>query len=375
MQTVQGQTRDRLVSLDVFRGMTVAGMIVVNTPGSVDFVYPPLTHATWNGWTCADVIFPFFLFIMGVAITLSLPGPEALHVHQRSIVTRALRRSVLLFALGVFLENFPQYHLATLRIPGVLQRIALCYLVVVIIFVQSHFRGQAVITVAILALYWALMLLAPVPSGGTGLLEPQHNLAAYIDNLLLPGHLAHGTWDSEGVLSTLPAVTSTLLGALTGHWLTIPGRSHGQKTIGLVLMGITAVTVGQIMNHWFPINKNLWTSSYVVLTWGIALLVFAGCYWLVDGRGYQRLLTPFLIFGMNPLLVYILATLGAHLLDFISVTDVDGTPLALRAALYEHYFASWAGPTLGSFLFALTYACVWFGPMALLYQRRIFVRL
>jgi len=367
--------RDRLVSLDVFRGLTVAGMMLVNTPGSMDFVYPPLRHAAWHGWTCADVIFPFFLFIVGVAITLSFPPSDVLHMHRRSILARAVRRAALLFVLGVLLENFPTYHLATLRIPGVLQRIALCYLCVVLIVVSSGIRGQAFVTVGLLVVYWALLTLVSVPGAGPGVLEPTSNLAAYVDHVLLPGHLFHGTWDPEGVLSTIPAVATTLLGTLTGHWLRVPGRSSTQTTLGLVGIGITAIVLGQIMDHWLPINKNLWTSSYVLLSGGIALGVFAGCYWLVDVRGYRRVMTPFLIFGMNPLLVYILATLGEHLLDVVSVTGADGMPLTLRAALYEHYFASWAGHTAGSLLFALTYVCVWGGPMALLYHRRIFVRL
>lgn len=355
--------------------MTIVGMILVNTPGSIDHVYPPLMHAAWHGWTCADLIFPFFLFIVGVAITLSLPDPHVVHVHRRSIVMRALRRCLILFSLGLLLYNFPQYHFSTLHIPGVLQRIALCYLFAVLVFLNTTIWGQTAVTVGLLALYWALMTLIPIPSAGAGMLEPDRNLAVYVDTLLLHGHLAYGTWDPEGVLSTVPAVATTLVGILAGHWLRTPGRSIGEKTCGFITTGIVAIMMGQAMDRWFPINKNLWTSSYVVFTGGMALLVFAVCYWLVDGNGYRRVATPFVIFGMNPILVYVLATLGSRLLDLYTVSRPDGTLLTLKTLLYEDYFASWAGPTNGSLLFALAYLIIWLAPMAVLYHKRIFVRI
>jgi predicted acyltransferase len=348
-------------------------MILVNTPGSVDHVYAPLTHAAWHGWTCADLIFPFFLFIVGVAITLSFPDSHLVRAYQRSIVLHALRRFLILFTLGLLLYNFPYYHLSTLRILGVLQRIALCYLCAVLVFLNTNIWGQAAVTAALLALYWALMMLMPIP--GAGVLEPNNNLAASVDSLLLHGHLAYGTWDPEGLLSTVPAVATTLVGVLAGYWLKTPSRSLGEKTSGFMVTGIAAIVMGQAMDHWFPINKNLWTSSYVVFTGGMALLVFAVCYWLVDGKGYRRVATPFIIFGMNPILVYVLATLGSCLLDLYTIRSSDGTSLTLKTILYEHYFASWAGPTTGSLLFALVYLVVWFAPMAVLYHKRIFIKI
>jgi predicted acyltransferase len=365
---------ERLVSLDVFRGITIASMILVNDPGSWDHVYPPLTHADWHGWTFTDLIFPCFLFIVGVALTFSLAERKARGEGQRQIYLRTVRRTFLLFTLGLFLTNFPYYTLATLRIPGVLQRIALCYLLAVLIFMTTEVWGQIGVTIALLILYWVLMMLVPVPGYGAGVLEKEGNLAAYVDSMLLHGHLFRETWDPEGLLSTIPAVATTLLGIGAGHWLKAE-RSKGEKTLGLLAAGGIGVLIGQGMNLWFPINKNLWTSSYVVFTGGMALLFLGGCYWLVDGKRYGRLATPFVVFGVNPIAAYVLATLVAKLLDLYWVVGPDGTPTALKTDIYERGFASWAGPTTGSLFFALTYVGIWLVPMTVLYHKRIFLKI
>lgn len=364
----------RLVSLDVFRGLTIAGMIVVNDPGSTEYVYSSLTHAAWHGWTPADLIFPGFLFIVGVAITLSLGERDLWGGTQRQIYLRTLRRTLSLFILGLLLTNFPFYDLATLRIPGVLQRIALCYCLAVLIFLNTKTRGQVVVTGALLVLYWLLMRLVPVPNYGAGVLEREGNLAAYVDTQVLHGHLLQENWDPEGLLSTLPALATTLLGVLTGHWLK-KKRNKNTITCGLLVAGGVTAVIGQVMDHWFPINKNLWTSSYVLFTGGIALLFLGVCYWLVDVKGYRKLFTPFVIFGVNPIAVYVVATLVARLLDLYWVMDADGISRTLKTDLYERLFASWAGPTNGSLLFALTYVGVWLVPMTLLYRHRIFIKI
>lgn len=365
---------ERLVSLDVFRGLTIAGMILVNNPGSWSYVYSPLAHAEWHGWTPTDLIFPFFLFIVGVAITLSLESRLARGENQRKIFLQILRRTIILFALGLFLNGFPYFNLATLRIPGVLQRIALCYFFAALLFMKTKMKGQAIAAIVLLAVYWLLMKFVPVPGYGAGVLEMEGNLAAYIDNSLMSGHLWKPTWDPEGILSTIPAIATTLLGILTGYWLK-EHRSVGEKTRGLLIAGVVLVGLGQIMDTWFPINKNLWTSSYVVFTAGMALLFLGACYWLIDGRGYRRWVTPFVIFGVNPITVYVLSSMGAEVMDVYRIAQPDGGSIAFKTYVYKNIFASWAGPMNGSLFFALAYVLVWLIPMTILYRKKIFIKI
>jgi predicted acyltransferase len=364
---------ERLVSLDVFRGVTIAGMILVNDPGSWSYVYGPLRHAEWHGWTPTDLVFPFFLFIVGVAITLALEGRIARGESHGGIFKQILRRTLILFGLGLLLNALGDFDWSTLRIPGVLQRIALCYFFTSLIFIKTGKRGQIIIAVALLIVYWLLLTLVPVPGYGAGVLTPEGNLAAYVDNRLMRGHLWKPTWDPEGLLSTIPAVATTILGVLTGYWLK-SSRSGGRKTVGLLIAGVIGVLIGEIMNIWFPINKNLWTSSFVVFTAGMACLFLAACYWLVDVKGYRKLVTPFVMFGVNPIVVYVLSSIGAGLLDFLQVTAPGGQSVALKDYIYEYLLASWAGPMNGSLFFALGYVLFWLGPMAVLYRKRIFIK-
>ncbi|HEX8089944.1 MAG TPA: DUF5009 domain-containing protein, partial [Blastocatellia bacterium] len=279
---------ERVLSLDAFRGITIAGMILVNNPGSWTYVYPPLRHAEWNGWTPTDLIFPFFLFIVGIAIPISLGGKVERGENKSRIIAGVLRRSITLFLLGLFLATFPFFHLSSIRIPGVLQRIAVCFLFASLIFLFTSARAQALTAAALIAIYWALMKLVPVPHDYVqsvvergGNVEKEANLAAYIDNTLLHGHMwsQTKTWDPEGLLSTVPAIATVLLGVLAGYWIK-SNRTPKEKTLGMLIAGAAGVAAGQIMDIWFPINKNLWTSSYVVFAAGMALLFLALCYWL-----------------------------------------------------------------------------------------------
>ncbi|MCS7158016.1 MAG: DUF5009 domain-containing protein [Blastocatellia bacterium] len=371
---VIASTGERMISLDVFRGITIAGMIVVNNPGSWNYVYPPLAHAEWHGWTPTDLIFPFFLFIMGVAIPLAIRRRLARSESQWAIWGHIVRRTVILFALGLLLNGFPHFDLSRIRIPGVLQRIALCYFFAALIVMKTKVKGQAIAAVALLAAYWAIMKLVPVPGYGAGILEKEVNLASYLDSRLLSGHLYRPTWDPEGILSTIPAIATTLLGVLTAHWLTSP-RTMPKKVLGLIGAGIIGIVLGQVVNLWFPINKNLWTSSYALFTAGMALLFLAACVWLVEVRGIRRPLVPFLIFGMNPITVFVLSGLVARLMVLYKVTRPDGTSVPLKTYLYETLFASWAGPWQGSLFFALAYTMAWLAPMAFLYRKRIFIKI
>jgi predicted acyltransferase len=368
----RGVERSRLLSLDAFRGLAIAGMIVVNHPGNPRHVWPELAHARWNGWTFADLLFPAFLFIVGVAIALSLASRRGADGPRSVVVRRVLVRSISLFALGLLLNAFPFFDLGSLRIPGVLQRIALCYLLASLAFLGLDVAGQVALLIGLLVAYWLLMTRVPVPGHGPGVLEPGADLAAWLDRLTMHGHLAHGSWDPEGLLSTLPALASTLMGVVAGHWVRGP-RSPTAKSVGLVVAGLAGVVLGLWADRWFPINKNLWTSSFAVFTGGMSALLFGIVCWLVDVRGHRRVAVPFVVFGRNPIALYVLATLVAKLLDTIRVHHGNGTS-PLREVLYRHGFASWTGPTAGSFLFALVFVAAWLLPMAALYRRGIYIR-
>ena len=363
-----------MVSLDVFRGISIAGMILVNNAGSLRHVYHPLQHADWNGWTLTDLLFPFFLFTVGVALTLSFSERFGRGGSERKLFLGILRRTFILFGLGILLSGFPHYHWATVRIPGVLQRIALCYFCSALIFMKTGIRGQAIATIMLLAIYWLMMKLVPVPGYGAGVLEKEGSLAGYLDGLLMPGHLLQPTWDPEGLLSTLPAIATTMSGILAGHWLR-SGRSAGRKTRWLLIAGAGAVLIGQVMGIWFPVNKNLWTSSYAVFTSGIALLFFGLCYWVVDVRGHRLLTKPLVIFGANAITVYLLSDIFAQLLDTFTATLPGGALVTLRTYLYEEFFVPWAGPLNGSLFFALAYMLIWLAPMAVLYRKRILIKI
>lgn len=377
---------ERVLSLDAFRGITIAAMILVNNPGSWTYVYPPLRHAEWNGWTPTDLIFPFFLFIAGIAIPISLGRKIERGENRSKIMAGVFRRSATLFLLGLFLASFPFFHLSRIRIPGVLQRIAVCFLFASLIFLFTSARAQAITAAALIALYWVLMKLVPVPQDYVasvvergGDVEKEGNLAAYIDNTLLHGHLwsQTKTWDPEGLLSTIPAIATVLSGVLAGYWIK-SDRNPKEKTIGMLIAGFAGVAIGQIMDVWFPINKNLWTSSYVVFTAGMALLFLALCYWLIDYRGYKRWAEPFVIYGMNAITVFVLSGIVARVMGLIKegVPQPDGSvaQISLQPYYYEKFFASWAGPMNGSLLFALAFILLMFVPVYLLYRNRIFIK-
>ncbi len=363
--------RGRLLSLDAFRGMTIAGMILVNNPGSWSHVYPPLLHAEWNGWTPTDLIFPFFLFIVGVAIPFSFGNRLARGDSRRDLFLHVVRRSLILFALGLFLSGFPRYDLSAIRIMGVLQRIGVVYLVAAAAYLYLGRGGRGALTAALLLGYWALMTLVPVPGYGAGDLSPEGNLGAFLDRLLLGDHLWREMWDPEGLLSTLPAVGTTLLGIFGGEWLK-GGSPTTSRTLGLMGAGVVGVVAGVLWGFVFPINKGLWTSSYVLFTAGAGALCLGAFYWVMEVRGGTRWATPFVVYGMNAIAVFVASGLLARILGLVHVGP-EGT--SLRAWLYQVPFASWAGPLNGSLLFALSYVVFWLAVMWLLYLRRIFIKI
>jgi predicted acyltransferase len=358
----------RMVSLDVFRGITIAGMILVNNPGTWETIYDPLEHAAWHGLTPTDLVFPFFLFIVGVSITLALARRAEAGGTQRDLYLKILRRSAIIFGLGLVLAGFPDYDLATIRIPGVLQRIAVCYLFASIIFLKTGWKAQAAITAALLLAYWPLMTLVPVPGFGAGDLSMEGNLAAYVDRALLGPHTWKPLYDPEGILSTIPALATAMFGVLTGHLLRTT-RQPVEKVAAMFVAGAAAMVVGWFWGLGFPVNKALWTSSYTVLTAGMALQLLAFCYWVVDIKGYRKWATPFLVFGTNALAVYFLAELSARVMGIITIGGVD-----LKTFLYERVFASWASPINASLLYAVCTVLFWLAVVTVLYRKRIFIK-
>ncbi len=349
-------------------------MILVNNPGARRHVYAPLEHAMWNGCTPTDLIFPFFLFIVGVAMSFSLGHRRRSGHGRQRLLGKVVWRTLIIFALGILLNGFPFFEWSTLRLPGVLQRIALCYFFAAILMLVMDTRGQAFTIAALLIGYWAMMKLVPIgghPAGGLG---PGRNLAAYVDNALLHGHLLHQRWDPEGILSTIPAIATTLCGALTGNWLR-SSRSAAERVLMLFVFGNAALVAGLILDVWIPINKSLWSSSYVLFSAGVAMNALGMCYWLVDIRGYRRWATPFVIFGTNPLLAYVLSSLAATALMAWMVTRPNGSEVFLRQYIFQEFFLPLARAHAASLLYAVTYTLLWLGIMAVLYRQRIFVKI
>lgn len=364
---------NRLLSLDMFRGFTIMGMILVNNPGSWSHIYPPLEHAEWNGCTFTDLIFPFFLFIVGVAMTFSFRKRAAQTDSQRGLVIQIFKRTLVLFGLGLFLNWFPFFDIVTGRIPGVLQRIALCYFFVSWILLYLKPKWQWITAGLLLAIYWIGMKFIPVPGYGAGVLSPEGSFCWYLDNLLLAGH----TWkfapaagfDPEGVWSTLTAIVTTLLGAFTGKWLQTD-RPRQSILIGLFVGANLSLLAGYILTIWFPYNKNLWTVSYVFHTAGLAAHFLAMFYWLVDMQGYKKTVTPFVIFGSNAIFVYVLSSAVANLLGIIQITE----GISVQGWLYKTLFIPWAGELNGSLFYAIFYVLFWLGVNYALYRRRIFIK-
>jgi predicted acyltransferase len=381
----------RLISLDVFRGATIAAMILVNDPGSWSHIYPPLEHAEWNGWTPTDLIFPFFLFIVGVSMTLSFASRIARGLTRRALIVHVVRRSVLIFAIGLFLNGFPDFDFSSIRIMGVLQRIALCYLVAGLLYlftfqrepapqhpagVRANIRVTAAVAIALLIGYWALMTFVPVPGYGAGHLGKDDNLGAYVDRTLMGGHLwsESVTWDPEGLLSTLPAIASLLIGILAGEWLRSDRRAH-RKALGLAAAGLGLMIAGWLIHPDFPINKNLWTSSFVLFTGGFAMLALAVCYWIIDVRAWRAWTAPFLVFGMNAILAYALAALVSEVSTDFDFLNFHGHETTLHGWIYDKYFVPHASPVNASLAFAIFFVLVIFALLWPFYRGKLFLRI
>jgi len=428
------QTQDRLVSLDVFRGITIAGMTLVNNPGTWSAIYSPLEHSEWHGITPTDYVFPFFLFIVGVAIPFAL-SRRIQDGFSRDIYFKIFKRAAMIFALGILISAIPffnysetdspqlvklsitlgftaalffyltdrkkiaaivagisaiailgmylagtnmvWYDVSEMRIPGVLQRIAVCYLIVSIIFLHTNWKQQAGIGAALLILYWYLMTAIPVPGCEVTTIDDKAcNLAAYLDRIILTEHHLWSqakVFDPEGILSTIPALVTTICGVLTGSWL-LTDRPRVEKAGGIFFGGTVLLAAGWSWSLLFPLNKALWTSSYVLYTAGLALLTLGSSYWLVDIKGYKVWAKPFVIFGVNALALYVFSGIMSHLLELIMVPGPQGSELTLQDWIFDNLFLSWAAPIDASLAFGLSYILLWLFLMWLLYRKGIYIK-
>lgn len=353
----------RLISLDAFRGFTVAAMIIVNTPATEEYVFAPLRHAAWNGFTPTDAVFPFFIFAMGISITFSYGKLKTKEGQTRQVLLKTVKRTALIFLIGVLLGLFPQFDFSEIRIPGVLQRIALVFFFCALLFWYTTWKQQAVIGGFLLLAYWLAMTSIPVPGLGTGVLEPGKNLAAWIDNLVIPGTMWQGTWDPEGILSTVPAVASGISGILVGHVLADRRYTPERKVSWMYLAGFASFLLGSAWGWVFPINKNLWTSSYVLYTSGLAAMGFASLYFVIEILGKKSWAKPGVVFGSNAIVAYVIGGILPGLLYAVNdwyvqtIVDIAGHP-------------EWP-----SFLWAIAICVVCYIPVYLLYRNRIFIKI
>ena len=452
-------TQNRLLSLDAFRGMTIAGMTLVNNPGSWAHIYGPLEHAEWNGLTPTDLVFPFFLFIVGVSISLSL-GKRVDTGIDRSIYGKIISRAVLIYILGALVSILPffsysktnipaelkmviwlvfsasvfffllrnykigaalatvavvatavcyfagytitPYNFAGIRYAGVLQRISVCYLIVAILFLHTNWRQQLGLGVVLLLGYWLVMTVIPVPGCDITTVDDKAcNLAAYVDRMVIGvDHIWRQAkvYDPEGLLSTIPAIVTTISGVLTGTWLLRKdesGRIEGEvrtedtadssdsqpisqvsslnKVSGIFFFGVVLFAIGWTWGHYFPINKALWTSSYVLITSGLALCLLGFCYWLIDIKNYRRWAKPFMIFGANAIALFVFSDLMARMIDDYNLTGSDGQPISIQGWIYNSLLSVFQ-PIDASLMFAIGFVLLWLFLMWLLYRKQIYIK-
>ncbi|MFZ5787318.1 MAG: acyltransferase family protein [Acidobacteriota bacterium] len=371
--------RPRLRSLDAFRGATIALMILVNNAGDWSRTYAPLLHAQWHGWTPTDLVFPFFLFILGAAIPLALGDRRRDPAASARLHAKILRRAAILFALGLLLTWFPFFTVnwARARVPGVLQRIALVYLAAALAHLHLRPRGRAVLGAGLLGAYWAAMKLVPVPGFGAGDLSPQGNLAFWLDHAILGAHTwryAPGPGDPEGILSTLPAIVSALAGIFVGELLR-SARTVRRK-LGLMLVwGAAATVAGLALQPLFPINKNLWSPTYVIFTTGAAMLALGAAYALIDLLGVRRWARPFEAFGTNAIAAYVGSGLLAKILLAVRWSDGAGHTVTLNRFLYSTVYAAHLPEYVASLAWALTHVAIWWAVVAALDRRKIYFKI
>ena len=418
-------TRERLISLDVFRGLTILLMTIVNNPGDWGNVYPPLLHAEWHGCTLTDLVFPFFVFIMGVAVPLAMPDK----IYDETTFNKILVRSLRMLCLGIFFNFFGKIQLFGLegiplligrlaitiavgyalmgnfsskvknilafsilliylflaysgieayhdvRLPGVLQRIAIVYFVVSLLYLKTSHKTQIITGVVLLLGYWGLMTLIPVPGFGAANLEKGTNLAAWLDSVLLKGHMYRGTvtWDPEGILSTIPSIVNAIIGLLIGQIL-MHEISKTQKATKMAIAGIALIIAGLLWNIIFPINKSIWTSSYVLYTTGLAATFLSILYYVIDIADYKKGFKPFLIWGVNPMIVFFTSQIIPQALVMIEFQNPHNPEEKINLLSYLYGFGIapfFSNPMAASLAGALVYVCIWTFILWIFYKNKL----
>jgi len=393
-------TRERLLSLDVLRGITIAGMLLVNDPGTWSAIFPPLEHAEWHGWTPTDLIFPFFLFIVGITTHLSVSARRARGDDDSAIIKQILRRGIIIYLLGFAMAMFPFYQWGTIesipnasawdrivwriehvRILGVLARIGIVYIFTGLLTLKTTLRQQIVIIAALLFGYWFAMTLIPVPGeneiGALLLHTKDRNLAAFLDRAILgTNHIWSGsvTFDPEGPFSTIPAIGTAMLGVIAGRWIAQRDRPLLERIVGLFAVGSLGMMLGLMWSWSFPINKNLWTSSYVIFTAGMACVALATIMWIVDYYNVKWWTKPFVVFGVNPIVAFVGSGVMARLIYTLWHVNYNGASVSIQNAIYQIVFASWLPPRLASLGFALLFVLLWYGILLVLYKRKIILK-
>jgi predicted acyltransferase len=378
----------RLLSVDVLRGLTIAFMIMVNNPGG-EGAWAQMRHAEWNGFTATDLVFPTFLFLVGVSIVFSIQARLSRGDSRAKLALRSLWRASVLFLLGIVVNGFPNFHLDHLRFYGVLQRIAICYLVVSLLYIwDRRVWTKVALLFCVLIGYWILVRWVPVPGAGMPgrdipLLDKDQNIVAWLDRQLMPGHLyedsvTHNLRDPEGLLSDIPAVGTTLIGLLAALWLS-GERETETKNFGLAAGAAFCLVSGYLWSIWFPLNKKMWTSSYVLVTAGWSLLLFALAYWLIEQRGWgksgvsKRVLWPWLVFGSNAIVAYMISELLGTAVGFVRFTS-DGHKDDALSFVYMHVFDPIGDPGWRALAYSVFYTAICFLPVWALYRRKIFVK-
>ncbi|RKR81709.1 putative acyltransferase [Mucilaginibacter gracilis] len=373
-QTPNLKLNNRLLSLDVFRGLTVAAMILVNNPGDWGHIYAPLEHAAWNGCTPTDLIFPFFLYIVGVSIVFALQTKAADAAQHGKLLLTVIKRGAILIGLGWFLALYPHFNFGTMRIPGVLPRIGLVFAICGVIFVKTERKTQLILFWTFLIVYFLLMTLVPVPGTGYANLQPETNLGAWLDRTILgTPHLWKEavTWDPEGLLGTLPACATTLFGILIGTWLKRKDKDESTKVAWMFTAGLGAVILGLIWDLFFPINKALWTSSYVLYAGGLATLGLAFFYWIIDVQGHKGFTRPFVVYGVNAITVFFLS---AFIVKTSALIKVGDKKQAVLQYVYQHVFAPYFSPINASLAWAICFVLFFMLILSWMYKRKIIIK-
>ena len=378
---ISNRPAERLISVDFYRGLAVAGMILVDNPGSDDLAYWPIKHAEWNGWTPADFIFPSFVFLVGVSMVYSFAARLRRGESRRKILRHVFIRALILIAVGLLVNVSPLVGLDvhTWRIYGVTQRIALCYFVAAILVLWTNRRTQAIALGACLVGYWALMRFVPVPGLGVPghdipLMDPERNLVAWLDRKLFPGRLYNGARDPEGLLSTIPAIGTILMGVLTGHWLRSE-KTPATKAFRMLCVGVPVLGAGLVWNRWFPINKNLWTSSFVLLTGGFALIFLAFLYWVLEIKRWRGVWTmPVLVFGMNAIAGFIADSLVYGPGYSFTVKSASGGTMSWHEAAQAWLMSLGASAANASLIYSLAAVLFCWTLLWLLWRKRIFLK-